>query len=215
LYDKPQELYGLLQVQGDKCIIQTINEYYDVKTINSKTAKIQKRHKKGGQSQNRIQRLRVETINCYLKAIAEKAYNAYQVDGVPIIKALLICGPGQKKEQLVPYLEKLNINCYIKTTDIPTVSCSNTLNTAVLNHVQHMISTENKSADEKHVSDILELIELTPEVLVFGRQHIDEAQKNNQLSFIYSNKKLSYKTIIVNHHMLDSFDGCIGVRYYA
>jgi len=216
LYKQPHELYGLLKVRGEKCIIQTVNEYYEVKTINSKTAKIQKRQKKGGQSQNRIQRLRVETIHNYLKAIAERACDAYLIDGVPIVKALLICGPGQKKEQLIPYLEKLGITCYVETTDIPTsASCNTSLSPVELNHVQHMISSENSSTDEKHVSDILELLELNPEILVFGRQHIDKAQKNKQLSHVYSNKELPYETIRVNHHLLDSFDGCIGVLYYS
>ena len=215
LYEEPQELYGLMRIQGEKCTIHTINEYFEVKTINCKTARIQKRQKKGGQSQNRIQRLRVETINNYLKSIQEKALAAYTKDGLPIIKALVLCGPGQKKEQLVPYLKKkLGINCYVYPVDYPTTSLHNSLSQIELTSVKQMIHIESKSSDETHIKTLLELIERNPDVLVFGKDNIDEAQKSKELLCVYSNRQMPYHTIKVNHHLMDSFNGCIGVRYY-
>ena len=49
LYKQPEQLYGILKVHGESATIYTCNEFSEVLLISRKTAKIQKRQKKGGQ----------------------------------------------------------------------------------------------------------------------------------------------------------------------
>jgi len=79
-----------------------------------------------------------------------------------------------------------------------------------------MIKTESINNSSNYIETILDYINLNPDILVFGVD-IEEAQKNNELSVIYSNRELEYttNTIHIEGHFLDAYGGSIGVRYYA
>ena len=117
LFKQPVENYGILQVYGEKTIVQISNEFAEVKTIDIKTTKLQKKQSHGGQSKNRIERLRQESIHNYLKLAGEKAMLAFVKNGIPIIKALLIIGPGMKKDQIQEYIN-IPVIIMVKSADV-------------------------------------------------------------------------------------------------
>jgi hypothetical protein len=123
LFKTSEKTFGILQVFGEETIVQICDEYLALKTLDVKTTKLQKRQDRGGQSQNRIARLRLETIHNYLKSAGEKAEHAYLTNGLPNIEALLIVGPGLKKEQILNYIN-IPVEKFICSIDKPNSDLS-------------------------------------------------------------------------------------------
>jgi hypothetical protein len=177
-----------LQVFGEKTTIQTANEFVEIKTIDTKTTKLQRNQSHGGQSKNRIERLRQESIHNYLKLAGEKAMNAFVKEGVPIIKALLIVGPGMKKEQITEYI---NI-------DVPTMVKSADLNTPIMPFIFELISNTSSTEYSKQLKEIDMLLSKSADMLAFG-----DDLKSDNIKIIYDNPLVIQK-----------YGGPVGIRYY-
>jgi peptide subunit release factor 1 (eRF1) len=189
LYKEPIERYGILKVFGEETVVQISNEFGEVKTIDVKTTKLQKRQDRGGQSQNRIARLRLETIHNYLKSAAEKATAAFVSEGVPNVNAILVVGSGLKKEQILEYLN-IKVPIYVKTINL-TEDYSN--------YIFEMIAEVGKNKETRELNEVLELMAKTPDLLLFGDEVNDDTVK----------KKYTGKLV------LGRFGGVVGVKYYV
>ena len=97
LYIAPKQHYGVVQIYGEDAVIQVCDETLQIKTVGKKSTKLQRKHCRGGQSQNRIARLRDESIHEYLKSVGEKITTAFMTDGQPNVSDILILGHGLKK----------------------------------------------------------------------------------------------------------------------
>jgi peptide subunit release factor 1 (eRF1) len=129
LYITPKENYGIIKIFGEKTTIQIVNEFAEITTLDVKTTVLQRNQSHGGQSKNRIERLRQESIHNYLALAAEKAIRAFVKDGVPIIKSLLIVGPGMKKSQIIEYINEsalMNTPITVRAVEKEDVSLSPT-----------------------------------------------------------------------------------------
>lgn len=95
-----------VEIYGDRCTLFSVSlESKQVTRIDSIDARIAKRQKKGGQSQNRIQRLRDETEQAFLSIAAEAIFRAcYSTCSVGQTLPFWVGGPSVKKELLVPHL---------------------------------------------------------------------------------------------------------------
>lgn len=206
LFKQPEQQYGILQVFGEKTTILLSNEFAECKTIDIKTTKVQKKQCRGGQSKNRIERLREETIHNYLKLASEKAIKAFTKDGQPIIKALLLVGPGLKKEKMTSYLE-LKVPFYIYNVDSEN-------SPLISEYLTHMIETENNVDDSKHIDKLTNLLTMSPGLLAFG-DDIKTSLDDKNISRIYSSVKIDVDVpnIIINSSFLSAYGGMIGVKY--
>lgn len=206
LFKTAHKRFGILQVFGEETIVQVCDEYLDIKTLDCKTTKLQKRQDRGGQSQNRIARLRLETIHNYLKSAGEKAEHAYLTNGLPNIEALLIIGPGMKKEQILNYIN-IPVEKFIYSIDKP--------NTNITIYINEMITSTTSTHDEKHISYIEDLINRSPELITFGQIETLTAVKNNEIATVYTNISvhIDFPCIKIHSNWLSTYDNMIGIRY--
>lgn len=189
LFKVPTQLFGVMQIYGEEFIISTCNEFSELKTIVKKSTKVQKKQGHGGQSQNRIARLRDESIHNYLKLAAEKANDAYKHNNVPTINGLLIIGAGFKKDAIIPYL---NINVYIEVVTKDQES-------PLLPIITEFINKQLHSVEHDELQYIQHLFDVNPDILAFG---VEELASDN------------IKKIYNNPLIVDKFGGPVGVRYY-
>ncbi len=213
LYETPQAQYGIIQINGEDAKIQLTNEFGETRTVATKTTKLQKRHARGGQSQNRIARLRLETIHNYLKLVGEKAEKAFLENGNPIIKALLIVGNGMKKDQIKQYIN-ISVPFYVFPNDNDLQSL-----------IQQMVSSETGIVDTKHNETIQSLVRDQMDLLTFGLNETTEAFHQNQLRTIYAtpaskeqfNSENIKCTVVIlqDETILKLYGGIIGVRFIS
>jgi peptide subunit release factor 1 (eRF1) len=202
LFIEPEHLFGVMKVFGSKCTCYLANEFGELTTVSTKTARIQKNHSMGGQSQNRIQRLREETIHNYLKLSSEDAWDAFVKDGQPIIKGLMICGPGLKKEHIKNYL-KLDVRIWTHTID---------QSTDIRPLVVEMVEESSGATEKKHLRDLMDLLETSADFLTFGKETLGML---DQLDRVYSNVELkNKKTCIINDPFLESLGNLVGVKHF-
>lgn len=105
LYEEDTHLFGIVHITGAKTVYYkaTIDElkYQDKITVN-----LPKKHKKGGQSQNRFQHLREHAIEHYITRINEGINRIYVKDGLPIIEGLIFIGNGEKKDMVHDVIDR-------------------------------------------------------------------------------------------------------------
>ena len=70
LFKTADTIYGVVEIYGEEYYISTLNNLKEFNTIYKGGTKLQKRQNRGGQSQNRIARLRLETVHIYLQLIS-------------------------------------------------------------------------------------------------------------------------------------------------
>ena len=210
LFKIPKVNFGIMQVYGEKTVIQMCNEFGEVKTISTKTARIQKKQGRGGQSKNRIERLREETVHNYLKLASEKAELVFLSEGQPVIKALLIVGTGIKKDLIREYIH-IPVNHYV-------FACDQESEESLKLFIAKMIESEDENASKKHVKYLTDLLTLNPDLLIFGVEEIKLALENKEVKALYVDEKHSdvfqCDTILVKDSFINAY-GCIAEMFYV
>jgi peptide chain release factor subunit 1 len=89
-----KSLYGLLVIDGKRATIATLRGKV-LKTAKEVTSGIPGKHRAGGQSARRFERLREVEVKAYYKRVGEHANGLYL--GFPDLKGIIIGGPGPTK----------------------------------------------------------------------------------------------------------------------
>lgn len=177
LYKTPSKTYGILEIYGEETYISKTNDLYELHRLADKTTKLQKRQGRGGQSQNRIARLRLETIHNYLQLAAEKAITYFVTNGVPNISGLLVLGHGLKKEQILEYLN----------LDVPTTVNTKSKDDPIMPYIIDFVANFAASDEKTELQYIDYILQTQPDLLVFG----DEL--NQPLKKIYNSSAVVQK----------------------
>ncbi len=112
---------------------------------------------------------------------AEKAIINFTTNGAPNIDALLIVGHGIKKEQIISYLEQLN--------NIPIIVRAKTKQDPLIPYIIDFVSSISKSTKAIELKYIDELLQKSPDLLVFG----EEITTNPNVKKIYDSAEIIYK----------------------
>lgn len=197
-------------VMGEEAKFFEIDEHKRWKYLAKVTKKIPNNHRRGGQSQARIGRLRDEHIHRYVSMIEEKVRACYTVDGVTTIKRLVLSGPGIKKEQVRDRLNWLHA---------PMTLLTEQSFEGVVENFDTILGSDQRSDAKECIAEIEELLRVDSDRMVFGMD-IRKAYENNQLCKIWTNDASHWtennKTEIVefDHYYLEGFGGSIGLRWY-
>ncbi len=117
---KEKETYGILVMDGSEATFATIKgRRLDV--IKSITSGVSGKHRAGGQSARRFERLREVEINEYYKRVAKYA-NQIFLD-IPDLKGIIVAGPGPTKND---FLEKDYLHYTLKNKILAVVDTSYT-----------------------------------------------------------------------------------------
>ena len=219
LYQQYED-YGVLYLAGCEFTFYILNgkDLYEITKTTRK--KLPRTHKRGGQSQNRIARLRDEAIHNYLVKINELCVD-YFIDPettLPKIKGLVIMGSGNKKvklqDKLDPRIKKILLGVFTSEE---------------FNHqiVTNAVDSFIRGKDIKIVRDVLD----SGDKLEYGEKEIIDALDNGFMESIIitpqMEKELEKKKIdikdkcetmsctldVIYEHELTSMGGIIGKKW--
>lgn len=108
------EDYGLLLVDSQKARLMIVRSSV-LEDEGSVSIDLMNRHKKGGMSQMRFNRLRKGAIQSFIREVVEDLKN---VDDFSDLRGIVIAGPGTAKKQLIDELPKEYSDMVIGTIDI-------------------------------------------------------------------------------------------------
>jgi peptide subunit release factor 1 (eRF1) len=209
------EEYGLIMVTGSETKFYSFNEI-DHKLLARIKIDLPTNTSRGGQSQARIARLREEKIHHYLKSIGERCIQFYTRDGLFNVKKFIIMGNGEMKNKLADskYIGILNNYKIIMTLE----------SIVPFEHIRPILDTEGIfTIDEtKEIKDFEYLLEMQPNVLVFGKEEIQKCLDENLIKKILISKQMlseievkdSIKVIETESYKIENFGGVVGFLYY-
>lgn len=157
----------LIFISGHETLLYRYSNgnFSKIKTIQ---ANISKRHNKGGQSSVRFSRLAEESRVSYINLVID------QINNLPGDKNYLF-GSQELKEQL---LSSKNLKVKIKTDDCYYTFTDQTYKERYFKTL--MIDTDQTIDEQAKL--VYELLDLNPDLLIFGRQDIEEY--SDQLEFV-------------------------------
>lgn len=226
IYDlyETQEENMMITVSGKETCIYIFNEI-EVKLVKRKTVELQNHHRRGGQSQNRIQRLADESHFNYITQIVD----TLKLLKLNNVKNIVLFGPASKKDDLC---NRLPLELGSKVVAVETISGTESvaqLHARSLNYVKNV----NAQEECKIVEQIYDLItEDRDELLVFGLEDIDKLSDSYQLRKIIVHRNCDYYDLVTSHaekceiivvrqqteqieRFLRDFEGLVGVKYFA
>lgn len=109
--------YGYVIINGDSLSLHVLEGARTYRLFKDKVD-LPNKHNKGGQSQNRYQRIRREKIGWYLSDSAEVARHHFISDNKPNIKGLILAGAAQIKNDLAKILDPQLINIVMAVVDV-------------------------------------------------------------------------------------------------
>lgn len=199
----------------------------DVRLLKKQKVDLQKHHKKGGQSQNRIQRLADESHFNYITQVDETMVRYFIEENS--IKNLVIFGPALKKEALKERLDKR-----LKRLVVGVVNISERESLMELHQTSlQLLDKERVDEENKIIGSIYAMIERDmSDVLVFGFRDISKMNEEYLLKKLiihqtvidagYPIKEIkdNCEVVIIKYHseiierFIHDFDGIVGVMYY-
>lgn len=190
---------NVIFISGIECIIYDYIGYW--KKIKSINANLIKRHSKGGQSSIRFARLAEESRLHYV---------TYCIDYINDLCNPLnsfIFGSTELKTKLLDH-QTLKIN--LKTSDKFHEFNQTTIYDK---YFENLINDNIKINNDKIYEEIIECIDLNPDILVFSEDELKDNIDNTEYILVINNKLLDYYTDIYKDKKIINLDICN--RYYA
>ena len=169
--------YGVIQINGQNTVFFGFNGE-ELTKIGAYGTRLQKNHDMGGQSQNRIERLRQECIREYLKKINEKALSLYLTSEGLSIKGLILVGSGLKKEQL--YKEILDSR--LKNVCLGVITSEQ----MPIPALTALVRGEDRKALNEKWDVFTDCVRDDPDRLCFGPKEVNEMLKSGMLQYVFS-----------------------------
>lgn len=226
---KEECCYGIVLISGSdvKCykVIKT-GEYEQIIQLSKKKIKLEKKQKKGGQSAQRFQRIRLEKEDWFIKNTAEDIIDIYMEENNTqcIVESFIFVGPADKKQKL---LENSIIKQFIGDKIVATRTCSQITESTV-----HEVWNENKNLliSEKEREIITEIQKLNENMLL-GNDKIIIGIKETIDALIISNLQKVYVDLSIDFEQFVNINSCgaeiiktnvldtigvdiIGIKYY-
>lgn len=165
---------------------------------------------RGGQSQNRIQRLRDEAELKYVRKVSEEAKNIYKN-----IKEMVILGCANKKNLVYNNLEIKD-----KVKGILTISCNETIEELVILSLKQLEETKEQSP---WIQRFLEDIATDTNKAVYGDKEVQNCLLSGQLEVIIlmeKDKKIEQLAKemgceVVYSDKLKNYGKMVGMRWFS
>jgi len=168
------ESFTLLLVSTNSAKIYSVDMGL-VEDTKKLSADIMNRHKKGGCSQARFNRLRRGAIHAFLKEVAEELEKKAD-------DRIVIAGPGNAKNQLIELLSKPTKDKIVETIDIDVDDEAKLMKESI-----HLISEREKQESFEAVQQLKEEI-LKDGLAVYGIRETLDAVKNGQVELLLIKK---------------------------
>ena len=176
---KQRQKYGVVEVGGESTTLYEVHGN-DIKSVAYITSNIANKHKRGGQSQNRFQRLRVIQIGAYISTIVEEVDTCFRPEDITII---VLTGSVDKRLLVETALPR-QLKEKTETTHLDVRSIAKT----------YCIETRS---EEREIAQFYAA--LTKDIAVYGQQETWEALELGQLTRVLVPEKNDSKwTVMAN-----------------
>jgi peptide chain release factor subunit 1 len=191
-----EKAYGIVLIYGNGYQIYRMiksGSHIDYRCVSDIEIKLQKRQKKGGQSAQRIGRIRDEKEHLYIKKISEKMIDTFMIENKTKfnVECMICAGPAQMKQKVVKYIKenyKEFSKMIKKVVDTDEINSSTIF--SIYEKCADIISIdENKDAVEL-INRIKDLINDASDKLVYGIDDVLINLKSNNLSNLLINLDL-------------------------
>jgi peptide chain release factor subunit 1 len=214
-FDERQWKYAVVIIEGEDAEFYRADQKLAYELLGTTHGVIQKRQGRGGQSKNRIARLREETIHVYVKKIVEYIDRLYIEDGQFMFDRLILSGATQKIRDVIGLLS-------IDRSVIKTFNYNN-IEDLISQQSYHILYEDEKEIYKSIQNEINELLELKSDLLAFGEEIFEESSMietiyisdteyeihKDKLQTLYGRSKTS----IVINDAVGNFR-MIGVKYF-
>lgn len=193
--------YGVIDIQGEDTTFYILSGD-SLNYLTKINADLPSNHDQGGQSQNRIQRLRKEKIHNYLKKINDLACSKWIIPQTEIsteeitIKGLIISGTANKKDEFLRdkildfRLEKILLGVVVK----PEINILKSL----------IYKDEIKRNLELYQNEVEKNILNNPERLIFGKDIYNRLQNKMVKLLIINQSWIDMKKTHVNYNLFQN-----------
>ena len=161
--------YGVITLDGNACVMGIVCGP-QTQVVASFSDDLPNRHRKGGQSSCRFQRLRLEKRAGYVAKAAEKADSVFLQEGLPIVAGLFLGGCAEFKDKLLD-----NLSGPLKSRHIASVVCAETGRAAFAEacaKCMPMISIADLAESEKCLDDFFHSLEIDDGKAVMGLREV-------------------------------------------
>jgi peptide subunit release factor 1 (eRF1) len=215
---KDHDLNGVIFTDGNVCTWFE-HKNHSIKKIGSSTIHLQNQFKNGGQSTNRLARLRDIQREQYISSLSEKSVALFydKENSKQKVKNIIFCGPAEFKTEMS---EHKIIRRFFENIHIVTMGSD--LNIQLLNETIDNIEDPREKAN---VAEIKRLISQADSRLVFG-EDIQYMIESCQIKTLYIHKDSEYlssnnieigyeiEIIKISSPIINEYDGIIGVKFY-
>jgi peptide chain release factor subunit 1 len=190
--------YGFIIIDRGSCFFGLLNGD-EKKKLEYFTTDVPNKHNKGGQSQNRMQRLRIEKIHFHMLKCAERA-KANFMDGINVnVEGIILAGQGDLKIQFLRegYLSPELLKIIVKTID---VSYSGEAGFSyAIEHSCEVLDSLKYIQEKKIVSEFFDMLRKDDECekICYGFDDMEKAISNNALKKIIIWDELPYYKITI------------------
>lgn len=213
------EVYGLVLIGGEETLIYRV-EGTRQDRLDRLNVHRQSRHKAGGQSAPRFQRIREGQIQEYINLIVERLNHRLTLEAQPLVEAWTVVSTSRdiasrviEAPELYPCLrERLADHVTVETLDLVTA----------LPHLKQKRSTR----DTATYTRIFDLLAANPRLVVYGRQYIVAGLTQGLIREIVIHQDLDFDfelcqrlgvtvTRVTEHHgQFTRFGNIMAIRWY-
>ena len=178
------ETFGLVLLDSQRAKIFVVSSGR-IGYKKKKAKDIMNRHKKGGMSQARFQRLRKGAVNHFLKVVSEDVKKLFSNHDVVKI---VIAGPGSAKIMLKTFLPNEIKSKIVDTIDVDFDEAEGRL----VSKAEESVLKDEKETSEKNVSRLKDEI-LRNGLAVYGLKETGDAVRNGQIALLLVSKDYKIK----------------------
>lgn len=226
-HTEEEKKFAVCIVRGtDSEVFQYLPDMDLFKSLGDVQGNVRNNHCRGGQSQNRYQRLRENDVNEIVKKIANLCERTcLDGDKLPLVHSLVLVGPGERKRQVADRLKDEfplpNNFIHLVTSDGIEAKSLDEAKEYILND----LCPQEYRIIEKEIENYLAT---KPDLLVFGKRESYEFLESQALQTLYVLKDSLSPEIdrilesgnCVNvvclqvSPLLERFGGLVGVKWY-
>lgn len=180
------ESFGLILLDTHRARIYVVN-HDKIETSKRLSKDIMNRHRKGGCSQARFQRLRRGAINAFFKEVSDAAEHLLSE-----VKRVVVAGPGTAKDEFIEYLTDDLKKRVVGKIDVDFDEKD------VLPAAEETVIEDKKHSVLKKL-DVFKKEVLRDGLAVYGVEETVAAARNGQINFLFVLKDLKIKGWICEH----------------
>ncbi len=182
---KEKEIYGILVIDNEEAAVAVLKGRA-IAEIQTFTSGVPGKHRAGGQSARRFERLRDQALNDYYKRVAEHANEMFLK--YHDIKAVIIAGPGPTKE----VFSKGDLLHYTLRDKIHVVDTSYSGEEGVREAIDKASDQlrELRLVEERRLIEKIIWMASSSGGVIYGEKQVREALRNKQLALLVISEDL-------------------------